>query len=115
MSKEININIELVLEAIKDSGAVMSTIADRLGVSWHTAKKQIDKHEETQEAYRDEEEITLDKAESALHRAIEKDDIQAAKWLLATKGKKRGYSEKHQVEHSGQTEIVYLDKQDEEL
>ena len=35
-----------------------------------------------------------------------------AKLNLATN---YGYSDKNQVEHSGQTEIVYLDKQDEEL
>ncbi len=92
---------ELILAAIKSSGAIMSTIASRLQVDWHTAKKYCNEYEETKQALKDETEKTIDMAESALLESIKGGDVQAAKWYLSTKGKSRGYSEKHEIEHSG--------------
>ena len=86
-----------VLEAIKGSGSIVSTVARRLGCEWITAKRYIEKWEVTQRAMLDEEETILDMAESKLYEAIQKDDIQAAKWILATKGKRRGFSERHEI------------------
>ena len=86
-----------VLEAIKGSGAIVSTVARRLGCEWITAKRYIEAWEDTAQAFKDEEETILDMAESKLYEAIQKDDIQAAKWLLSTKGKRRGYSERHEI------------------
>ncbi len=86
-----------VIEAIKGSGAIMSTIARRLEVSWHTAYKWTHKWDATKQALQDEEERTIDLAESTLLKSIESGDIQAAKWYLSTKGKKRGYSERTEI------------------
>lgn len=88
---------EVILAAIKGSGAVMSTVARRLKVDWYTAKKYVEADPITARAYLDEEEIILDMCESTLHNAIKAKDTASAKWLLATKGKKRGYSEKQEV------------------
>jgi len=88
---------DIVLDAIKGSGAIMSTIARRLGVDWHTADKYCRKWEATKQALIDEEERTLDLAESTLLKSIESGDTQSAKWYLSTKGKKRGYSERHEI------------------
>jgi len=94
-----NFKKEEILNAIKDSGSIVSTIAKRLGVSWHTAKSYIESHEETKKAYEDEKEIILDSAEDVLFDSIIKGkDIQSSKWLLSTKGKSRGYSEKYEIE-----------------
>jgi transposase-like protein len=90
---------EHILEAIKDSGAIVSTIARRLGCRWTTAKKYIQKWEETKRAFADEEETVLDMAESVLFGAVKDHDIQAAKWLLSKKAKARGYSDR--IEHTG--------------
>ena len=96
-----------VLEAIKGSGAIVSTVARRLGCQWITARRYIDKWEATKQAMADEEDTILDMAESKLYEAIQNNDIQAAKWILSTKGKKRGYSEKHEVEHTGGITVVF--------
>jgi hypothetical protein len=92
---------ENVLKAIKGSGGIVSTVAKKLNCDWHTASKYINRWEETKEAMQDENETILDMAEGTLFNAIKDSDVQAAKWILATKGKKRGYSEKHEIEHSG--------------
>jgi len=86
-----------VLEAIKGSGSVTNTIAKRLGVTWHTAKRYINKWEATKRAFEDEEQTILDQAESAIYQSIQNGNTQDAKWLLATKGKNRGFSERHEI------------------
>lgn len=92
---------ETILEAVKGSGAIVSTVARRLQCEWITAKRYIEKWEATQRAFQDEEETILDMAESKLYEAIQNNDIQAAKWILSTKGKSRGYSERQELQHSG--------------
>jgi hypothetical protein len=104
---------EEVLSAIKNSAGVVSAIADNLDCSWHTALKYINKYENTKQAYADEEERTLDLAESKMIQHIEQGDRDMIKYLLSRKGRKRGYSEKTEIEHTGGVKIVYLDKDDE--
>ncbi len=86
-----------VLKAIKGSGAVMSTIAKRLDCAWYTARKYVNEWEATRQAYEDEEQMILDLAESKIYESINNGNTQDAKWLLATKGKKRGFTERHEI------------------
>lgn len=88
-----------VINAIQGSGGIISTIAKRLDVSWYTAKRYIDKWEECQRAYEDEQETILDMAEGTLLSSIKAGDVQSSKWLLSTKGKRRGFTER--VETTG--------------
>lgn len=90
---------ENILEAIKGSGAIINTIAKRLGCEWITAKKYIEMWPETKQAYSDEEETVLDMCESTLYSSVKSGDTQSAKWILATKGKRRGFTER--VEQTG--------------
>ena len=92
---------QTVLDAISGSGAIMSTIAKRLNCGWATARSYVQRWEETQQAYEDEEQTILDMAESTLYQAIRNNDVQAAKWVLSTKGKARGFSEKYEHEVTG--------------
>jgi len=114
MGKPLEYTEEEILSAIKGSAGIISTIADNLGCSWHTADKYIKEHESCVEAYNDETERVLDLAESEMIKLIEGGEIQMIKYMLSTKGKKRGYTEKQEIEHTG-SQIIYLDKQDESL
>ena len=102
-----------ILEAIKDSGGIMSTIARRLDVTWHTADSWIRESGELMEALKDEKETILDMAESTLLKRIKEGDEQSAKWYLSKKGKTRGYGDSLAIE--GGVQIVYGDKDDERL
>ncbi len=86
-----------ILDAIKGSGSIVSTVAKRLKCEWITAKRYIEKWESTKQAFSDESETILDLAESTLYTAIKAGDVQAAKWVLSTKGKTRGFTERHEV------------------
>lgn len=102
-----------ILEAIKGSGGIMSTIARKLGVTWHTADSWIRESEELMEALKDEKETILDMAESTLLNKIKEGDEQSAKWYLSKIGKLRGYGDSVAIE--GGIQIVYADKDDERL
>lgn len=102
-----------ILEAIKGSGGIMSTIARKLGVTWHTADSWIRESGELMEALKDEKETILDMAESTLLQKIKEGDEQSAKWYLSKIGKLRGYGDSVAIE--GGIQIVYADKDDERL
>ena len=100
---EYNFTEDQILFAIKGSCAIITNIAESLGCSWNTAKRQIETGNETiKKAFDDERERVIDKAESVILDAIDEKDIQTSKWYLSTIGKKRGYSEKMEIEHSGE-------------
>jgi len=83
-----------VLEAMQNSGGIMSTVAKRLGGDWHTAEKYVLKFAETRKALADEENKVLDICQQSLIKSIKDGNTQDAKWYLSTKGKHRGFSEK---------------------
>ena len=89
-----------VLEAIDGSGGIISQIARKLDVEWHTADTYIKKWEETRQAYQDEENRVLDLAESKLLSAIKNGEIAEVKWYLSRKGRKRGYITGQTVDHT---------------
>lgn len=91
------------IDAIKNSGGIISTIAARVGCDWHTAKRYIDNYATVQQAYRDEREKMLDMAESTVLEAIRDDkDVPTAKWYLTMKGgQERGYVPVQRQEHTG--------------
>jgi hypothetical protein len=97
MGKHIGYQKEKVLEAIKDSGGITSAVARRLKCTWRTAKKYINEWEDTRIAFEDENEVVLDMAQSKLYQSIKEGNTQDAKWLLATKGKRRGFTERQEI------------------
>lgn len=97
---------ESVVQAVKGSGGIISHIAKKLDCSWATADKYIKKWKETQSAYEDEKERILDIAEGVLYSSIQDGNTQDAKWLLSTIGKRRGFNEKHEIEHTGHIKIL---------
>ena len=95
------------IEAIPGTGGIISTIADRVGCTWNTAKKYIDEHATIRAAYDDEAERIVDLAESVLVKNIQNAakmvkqggivDTGDVKWYLSRKGKSRGYVERQEV------------------
>jgi len=86
-----------VIEAIKGTAGIVSTIAKRLGVEWHTANDRIQKYPEALKAFQDEREGILDMAEATILTAIKQGDAGSAKWLLSTLARSRGFGDKVEV------------------
>ena len=85
------------ITAIPKSGGIVSTIAKRIGCTWHTAKKYIDTMPTIKAAYDAECESVIDMAEGVLLKGIESGDTADAKWYLTRKGKHRGYAERQEI------------------
>lgn len=96
----LDYDIMTIKKAIEDSGGIMTTIAERLGCNWNTARTYVEKFPETREAYAAECESVLDIAESKLIENIQSNDNTAILFYLKTKGKKRGYIERSEVEQT---------------
>ena len=90
-------DISTLKKAITGSHGFYSVIANRLGCTWHTAKKYCEQHEETKLLIKEEEESTLDLAESKLIENIKSNDNTAIIFYLKTRGKHRGYIERTEV------------------
>jgi len=89
---------EQVVEATKGSFGIVSKIAKNLGgCSWQTARSYIDHWEDTRAAYADENERSLDLSESKMLEQIGDGDGPMIRFHLATKGKARGYTERHDI------------------
>lgn len=93
MASYKNITKDQVLEAINGSVGITLTVANRLNCTWATAKSLIERWEETREAFQSETEKILDLAEGQVFKAVQAGDIATAKWVLARKGRQRGYDE----------------------
>lgn len=98
-----NLTKEDVLEAIKGSGALVTTIQKRLSpkagknISWCCAKEYTEKWEETKQAMEDERQTVLDVAENTIMQEVYNHNTEVAKWYLKQKGHDRGYEETAQI------------------
>lgn len=81
-----------ILNAIKGSYGIVSNVAANLDCDWHTASVYINQWPDTQEALQDEREGYLDLAENSCIDRVKNGDGQMIRFVLATIGKKRGYS-----------------------
>jgi hypothetical protein len=81
-----------LLDAIKGSYGIISTIAARLRCNWHTVDETIKLYPECMQALADENESVLDFTEGKAIERIKDGDGTMIRFMLATKGKKRGYT-----------------------
>lgn len=89
-----------ILEAIKGTGGIISTISDRLHISRSTFYRYMKDIPEVAEALESEAEAMLDMAESSLFDLIDKGELGAICFYLKCKGKQRGYVEKQEIDAS---------------
>lgn len=80
-----------ILEAIKGSAGIKSTIIKRLGITYCTFKTYTEKYESVKTALYIEEERVLDMAEGNLFKLIQNGDPTAIYYFLNNKGRRRGY------------------------
>lgn len=97
MSGNFQYSTQQFIDAIPGTGGIITKIAAKVGCTWFTCKRYIEKFPKVKEAYEAECERVLDLAESKLIKHIEKGQAWAIKYILSTKGRKRGYSERFEV------------------
>lgn len=87
-----------MLEALELSLGVVTLAAKHCGIHQATHYKWMKSDEDYLNAVLAIEEITLDFAESQLHKLIRSGNVPSTIFFLKTKGKKRGYVERTQIE-----------------
>ena len=87
-------NKKKLLNAIENSGGILTTIAKRCDVSRVTLYAYLKKHPELNKYLHGEREKIIDLAETSLFTQVQEKQAWATKFLLATVGKNRGYTER---------------------
>jgi Fe-S cluster assembly scaffold protein SufB len=101
---------EQMVEAIKDSGGIVSVVAQRLGCGRATVYRYRARYVSVRETLEAERAVFLDLAEGALFKAVEAGNLDAIIFALKTLGKERGYTTQIDVNHIAEREIeVMLD------
>lgn len=91
---------KLMLEALKASGGNISIACAKAGVSRQSHYNWIDKFDSYKKEVDNIEASNVDLAETMLMKNIREGKETSLIFFLKTKGRDRGYIEKHAVEHS---------------
>lgn len=89
---------ERMLQALEKSLGVVSTAAQIARIGRSTHYKWVNEDEQYAAAVKEMEEVALDFTESKLFKNIEKGKETSIIFYLKTRGKKRGYIERLQLE-----------------
>lgn len=105
-----------LIEALEKSLGVVTPACKNAGCSRETFYKYCREDAEFKKAVDEIEGVALDFAESQLHKQIQSGVPASTMFYLKTKGKKRGYIEKQEIEHTTGEEgfKVDLSKLDDE-
>jgi len=93
-----------MIEALEKTLGVITTACKMSGVSRQTHYRWYETDKKYKAKVDDIENIALDFSESKLHEAIEDLNITAIIFHLKTKGRKRGYVERQEIQHEGRLE-----------
>lgn len=90
-----------MIDALTESLGIVTVAAKNVGISRQIHYDWYHGDEIYKKAVDDLSDIALDFAESMLHSRIQSKDTTATIFYLKTKGKKRGYIERQELDHSG--------------
>lgn len=98
MTKSDNIKKKAMIEALENSLGVVTTACNCVGISRQTHYRWMEEDENYRIDVSDVDNMALDFAESALHNNIREGKETSTIFFLKTRGKKRGYIEKTEVD-----------------
>ena len=98
MPRQQRFTNDQVAEALRSAAGIRNAAATLLDCSPSTVKRYVDRSETLARIESEIVERNLDLAETRLLDAINDGNLTAVMFYLKTKGKHRGYSERHQLE-----------------
>ena len=98
MNKNGQLKKEQLLEALEKSLGIVSTACQSVGISRTTYYKYYNEDKDFKQSVDNIDDIAIDVADSKLLELINDKNITAIIFYLKTKGKKRGYVEKQEVD-----------------
>lgn len=98
-----------VIEALSECYGIVTDACRKTNVARSTFYNWVNEDPEFKSAVEDIQEETLDFVEGQLHKQIANGEVSSTIFYLKTKGKKRGYIEKQEMDlnHSGGVQIVF--------
>ena len=103
-----DIHKKAMIEALNKSLGVVTIACKEVGISRQTHYEWYKEDEEYHKAVDDISDVALDFAESMLHKQIQDRDTTATIFYLKTKGKRRGYIERQEVDSNIKLDINQL-------
>jgi len=102
-------------KAIDGSYGNVTAIALRLNCARKTVYEKLEKYPELKLVLKDERDKIVDLAENKLLAAVNRGSEYSINLVLRTLGKERGYTEKQEIQHSGEVagKIVFVESLDE--
>jgi hypothetical protein len=100
-----------MVEALESSLGVVTTACKEVEIARSTHYEWYKSDEEYRKQVDSIQDIALDFAESQLHQNIKKGDVTSTIFFLKTKGKRRGYVEKSEVDMNakGGVQLIFTD------
>ena len=92
---------EDLLQALEKALGVVSTACKKVGIGRATFYRWLKEDKDFSEEVQAIQDVALDFAESKLFEQIQDGSTAATIFYLKTKGKRRGYVERQELEHSG--------------
>tara|TARA_R100000458_G_C8215483_1_gene201577 strand:+ start:253 stop:624 length:372 start_codon:yes stop_codon:yes gene_type:complete len=86
-----------IIDALEKSLGVVTTACKNVGIARSTFYEWYNKDDEFRKQVNSIQDLALDFAESQLHKQIQDGSTSATIFYLKTKGKKRGYIERHEI------------------
>tara|TARA_R110000823_G_scaffold32983_10_gene92626 strand:+ start:4148 stop:4501 length:354 start_codon:yes stop_codon:yes gene_type:complete len=108
MNKSRHIKKESILKALENSLGVVTVACNSADVPRSTYYKWLNEDEDFAAAVKDIENIALDFGESQLHKQIGLGNTSATIFFLKTKGKKRGYIERSELDLTSGDEPIKI-------
>tara|TARA_R100000773_G_C4218894_1_gene117441 strand:+ start:1751 stop:2095 length:345 start_codon:yes stop_codon:yes gene_type:complete len=108
MDKSRHIKKETILKALENSLGVVTVACKQADIPRSTYYKWLKEDEEFAKAVKEIENIALDFAESQLHTQMKDGSTSATIFYLKTKGKKRGYVERSELDVTSNNERIKI-------
>ena len=108
MDESRHIKKESILKALESSLGVVTVACKSADVPRSTYYKWLNEDEEFAKQVQDIENIALDFGESQLHKQIGDGNTSATIFFLKTKGKKRGYVERSELDLTSGDEPIKI-------
>lgn len=99
---ERNPDKDRMIQALETTLGVVTGACKKVGISRQSHYRWMQEDEEYRKAVESISDISLDFAESKLFEQIMEGNVASTIFYLKTKGKRRGYIEKAEIEHSGE-------------
>jgi hypothetical protein len=95
-----------MIDSLEKALGVVTVACKQVGIDRTTHYRWLKEDEEYKESVEEISDVALDFAESQLHKQIKDGNVAATIFFLKTQGKKRGYIEKQQLEHSTEEPFI---------